>query len=559
MTPSRRAFGWGLVNAGICLLLAGPVVAGLVGILLPAFGVAPVVSAAEPGLAVFAALVAEPGLWRSIAVSGGSALVSTALAVALTALILAAAHGSRALVVAERLLAPLLAVPHAAAALGIVFLFAPSGFILRLLSPWATGFDAPPDIALLQDRNGVALTLALALKETPFLFLMALSALGQTRAAARMAVARTCGHGRMLGFLVAVWPLIYRQLKLPVLAVLAFGASVVDMALILGPTRPPTLAVRILSWLQSADLSKWLVGAAASVVMVALVAVLILVWRLGERLAGRLCLALAARGPQPAGDGALRVAALSLAALLAATMFLSFAGLFGLSFAGFWRFPDVVPAVMSPAAWVGRAPMLFSVLSQTLGVALGTAMVALPLAVALLEAERRGRTVWWVIYAPLVAPQVSFLFGLNVLLIGAGVVPGVVAVTLTHALFALPYALIALSGPWRALDPRYEALAASLGRGPVARFTRVRLPLMVRPLFVTGALCVAVSVGLYVPTQMIGGGRVVTATTEAVAAGAGGDRRLIGIFATMQLAIPLLAFTLARVMPRLLLPRWRTV
>jgi putative thiamine transport system permease protein len=56
-------------------------------------------------------------------------------------------------------------------------------------------------------------------------------------------------------------------------------------------------------------------------------------------------------------------------------------------------------------------------------------------------------------------------------------------------------------------------------------------------------------VGLYLPTQMIGGGRVETVTTEAVAAAAGGDRRLIGLLACLQLLLPFVAFTLARVVP----------
>jgi putative thiamine transport system permease protein len=48
---------------------------------------------------------------------------------------------------------------------------------------------------------------------------------------------------------------------------------------------------------------------------------------------------------------------------------------------------------------------------------------------------------------------------------------------------------------------------------------------------------------------MIGGGRVETVTTEAVAAASGGDRRLVGLFACLQLVLPFVAFALARAVP----------
>jgi putative thiamine transport system permease protein len=73
--------------------------------------------------------------------------------------------------------------------------------------------------------------------------------------------------------------------------------------------------------------------------------------------------------------------------------------------------------------------------------------------------------------------------------------------------------------------------------------------MMTVPLMVAAALSVAVSVGLYLPTQMIGGGRVETVTTEAVAAAAGGDRRLVGMLACLQLLLPFVAFALARAVP----------
>ena len=544
---ARARWTAGLLTA----LVLAPVLAGLLGVLLPALGYLPALGARDIGLDVFRRLLAEPGFWRSVGVSALSGFGATALSVLLTASILAAAYGTGALRAAERLLAPILSVPHAAAALGFVFLFAPSGFLARLVSPWPSGWDAPPDLVILNDPLGLSLLAALVVKETPFLFLMALAALPQVRAGERMAVARSLGYGPMTGFVHAVWPLVYRQLRLPILAVLAFAVSVVDMALILGPTRPPTLAVRIVGWLRAPDLDGWLMGSAGAALMVGLVVALVGLWLVLERLVGAGLASARTSGWRGQSDAPLRLALPTLAAVGVGTVFCGFAGLVLQSFAGYWPFPDLWPGTLGLGGWRERLHMAAGVLEGTLAIALGAMALALPIAVALLEAERRGARIPVLVYAPLVVPQIAFLFGLDVLAIAAGVTPGRLAVTLAHGLFVLPYALIALSGPWRALDPRFEQVAASLGAGPVRRFVAVRLPLLARPLAVAAALAVAVSVGLYLPTQMIGSGRVATVTTEAVAAASAGDRRLIGMFATLQLLIPLVAFSLARGGPML--------
>lgn len=533
--------GW-----AVKLVIVVPVAAGLLGVLLPAFGYFPAAGSAQLSLAPFAALAEWPGLARSAALSAGTAFAATALSVVAAALILAGTFGTRAMRIADRALAPLLSVPHAAAALGFAMLVAPSGLLLRALSPGITGFTAPPDIALVKDPYGLALTAALVLKETPFLVLMGIAALGQTEAPSRVALARSLGYGRMAAFLHGVWPLVYRQMRLPILAVLAFSVSVVDVALILGPTRPPTLAVRVLTALSSPDIAAWLTGSAGAVLLLALMAGLALAWAGLERAAGAAAARLRRSGRRWTQDAPARAAALALAALFAAIMAAATVALAAQSVAGYWPFPDLVPPNPSLATWAERLPQLWPALVTTLTIALGATAVAMPLAVTLLASGvRTGRA----IYVPLVVPQVAFLFGISTLSIGLGVAPGLVPVVFAHALFALPYALIALAGPWRALDPGYERLARSYGVAPWRRFVTVRLALLSRPLAVAAALSVAVSVALYVPTRLVGGGTVVTITTEAVATATGGDRRLVAILALVQLALPFAAFALARGIP----------
>ena len=52
----------------------------------------------------------------------------------------------------------------------------------------------------MQDRLGLAMTLGLVVKEIPFLFLMMLAALPQTRAAEMERMMASLGYGRIVGF-----------------------------------------------------------------------------------------------------------------------------------------------------------------------------------------------------------------------------------------------------------------------------------------------------------------------------------------------------------------------
>ena len=78
--------------------------------------------------------------------------------------------------------------------------------------------------------------------------------------------------------------------------------------------------------------------------------------------------------------------------------------------------------------------------------------------------------------------------------------------------------------------------------------------MLLHPILTAVAVGLAVSVGQYLATLLIGGGRVQTLTTEAVALASGGDRRAIGVYGLMQTAAALVPFALALLLPAYL---WR--
>ena len=527
-----------------------PIAAGLFGTVLPAFGWLPAIGGDSVSLAPWRTLLAQPGIGEAIGLTLASGFISTALSVVLVFGFCALAHGRKPGRIGRILMAPILAAPHAAMAIGLGFLIAPSGWIVRLLSPWLTGWHQPPDLATVQDPYGIALILGLLVKEVPYLLLMTIGALGQVPAVRQMEAAAALGYGRTLAWFKLVLPQVYPQVRLPIYAVLAYALSVVDMGLILGPSNPPTLSVLALRWFTSPDIRMYFPAAAAALLQLLIVLASILLWRGGEKVFARLGRRWIARGSRRTRLEPLAWLAAAAVAGLAALGVGSLADLALWSFAGGWRFPDALPAHWSTQTWSGQFETILWPLETTLLVAIVASGVALLLALACLENEQRrgvaatSRTLW-LLYVPLLVPQIAFLFGMQVLLTVSHLDGLLIAVIWSHLLFVLPYVFLSLADPWRALDKRYARTALSLGARPWRVFLRIKIPLLLRPLLIATAVGVAVSVDQYLPTLFAGAGRVVTLTTEAVTLASGGDRRFTGVFGLLQALIPLAVYGVA--------------
>ena len=548
-----------LVPIVTLLAMLGPVVAGLWGTVLPAFGHLPVAGFDGPSLDALRMLATTPGIGAAMRISVTTGLLATGISVLVVVLITGGWSGTRAFRVLERLLSPLLAVPHAAAAFGLAFLIAPSGWIVRLVSPGLTGWDRPPDVLILNDPYGLAMTAGLIIKEVPFLLLMTIAALGQVQQRRSLLVAQALGYGRLTGWLKAVFPRVYAQIRLPVYVVLAYSMSVVDVAVILGPTTPPPLSVLIVKWMGDPDLGMRLLAAAGALLQLALVVGALSVWRIGEFIVARIGLSWVIRGGRGRFDGAIRPLGLGAGALTAALIFAGLGGLLVWSFAGFWSFPNALPDSFSLRTWMRHGPDTGGAFGETFIVAMTATGLALMLVLGCLEAEHRsGRKITsrglWLLYLPLLVPQTTFLPGLQTLLLGLGADVGRSPVIAAHLVFVLPYVFLSLGDPYRAWDGRNGVTAAALGASPNRVFWQVRLPMLTRPVLVAVAVGLSVSVGQYLPTLLIGGGRVSTLTTEAVALASGGDRRAIAVYGLAQTAAALVPFALALIIPTLM---WR--
>ncbi len=546
-----------LAPAVAITFLTAPVLFGLVGVVLPAFGWLPVLGGDSLSLEPWRQLAAQPGIGMSVVVSLLAGLATTAIALTVVMLFLAGAGNGRVYQWVRRAVSPLLSMPHAAAAFGIAFLIAPSGLIARFLSPWATGWERPADLLIVHDTLGLSMMLGLVVKEIPFLLLMSLAALPQIDPARRVAVARSLGYRPVTAWLKAVAPSLYPLIRLPVYAVIAFSSSVVDVSLILGPTNPPTLAVSIIRWFQDPMLETRFLASAGAVLQLGVTGLAMGLWWLAERLVGYCVRCWIERGARAFCDSLLRFLGITLICL---AVILAAAGVVALvinSFAGFWRFPDALPQAFSLRQWNRAGPGIMQALGVTFTVGFLATAISVVLVMASLENEVRrarpsGQAAMRILYLPLIVPQIAFLFGIVTGAEAIGFRPGLALVVAGHVIFVLPYVYLSLSESYRQLDPRWVMVARTLGAGPNGAFWRVRLPMLLAPCLTAVAIGLAVSVGQYLPTQLMGAGRVPTVTTEAVALAAGGSRRIIGVWALVQALVPAVGFALALMLPRLL-------
>lgn len=540
-----------LVMGGLVL----PIFAGGVETFGAAFGYHPGLGLRAFSLDPWRQLFALPGFATSLRLTLVTGLGSTVLALLLALGFCAVLQGGRLAAHGNQMLTPILAVPHAALAIGLAFLIAPSGWIARMIAT-TLGWAMPPEIGSVNDAAGMALMLGLMVKELPFLMLVILAAQNQLPLRALLSSGQALGYGRAAIWLKLILPQLWPLIRLPVMVVQAFALSSVDMAIILGPSNPPTLAVAVTRWLSNPDLTLVLPASAGALAIAVVVLGSLGGWLLTERVLRVVGLWWVRRGSRSLWSEPLFRLASTLATASLIAGLLSLLTLILWSFAFRWSFPHLLPESWSLRSWANPANGWGRAAAISLGLALITSALSTLLAIAWLEAEDRGqrlRARWatGLIYLPLLLPQIAFLYGLNVIFLRLGISGGAIAVIWAQVLFVFPYVMIALSDPWRALDGRLIRTAASLGAGPNRRLWAVKLPSLLAPILTAAAIGFAVSIAQYLPTLFMGAGRIATLTTEAVTLSSGSDRRIIGTYAALQALLPFLAYATALAIPRL--------
>ncbi|WP_232787883.1 ABC transporter permease subunit [Paraglaciecola sp. MB-3u-78] len=506
--------------------------------LLPILGI--VVGLWPPEHITFAdieAFLGYQGLSASVFMTLFSAIFSTLISLYIAFMVYSQYHLSRRLQSFEKYLAPLLSLPHLAIALGLVFLFSDgSVFFIDSGLP----------------RKGLStLIIAIVIKEVPF-FLLIFSAIGR-----QLPIKYWLLQGQALGYQdyrcwwFLVFPALLKQSRLALLAATAYTLSAVDVSLLVGPNIPELFAVSVYRWQTSFAAGDQALAFWANALLLILLAVSVLILYGHEKLAHAGCKALATTGSrfQIGKINPVFKAWLPMLGLLTTMMVLVFA-LWSLGFN--WHSDSFAVTQLTTRLW--QDEWLFFALPLQNSWLIGVFSGLLGVASALLALElQRQKGKYWPDYYWLLAiilPQLSMVLGWQIMHIWSqgGYHSG--WIVLSHLPFTFAYAYLVLKGPFQSVEPRYELLAASFGYSPWQSWWQVRFRLLLPAIFTAFAIAFSVSIAQYIPTLMLGAGRVPTITTEAVAIGSGSQQDLIALYVLLQSILPFMAFFVAALLAR---------
>ncbi|WP_260259222.1 ABC transporter permease [Vibrio intestinalis] len=524
----------------VCIV---PVAPGLIGVSLSSFGYIPPIGLNDFSIKAYSLVFSWSGVTQSILLTLFSSIASTYLAALLCFAIIQQLWFSRHWRKVETLLSPLLALPHVAFAIGFAFLLAPTGVFARIAHEV---FNLVPNNQttawFVNDAYAVGLTLALAIKEVPFLLLMSLPILMQLNLEKTHHVASALGYSPAQMWLKIVLPQWLNKMRFALFAVIAYGAAVVDLSLILGPTNPPTFAVLVWQWFSDPDLTLLPRASAGAMVLFAIASALLLLVVGVEKLATQQL-----SKWQYSGRYGFSLPGKSFISFISALALLMLPIMMLWSFAHRWRFPDLLPSRYSLRFWQFEWQNIWPTIEQSLLLAVVTAFLALLMGIIAQEYRAKHRLALpnYIIALPMLVPQLSLLFGLQITTLYLDSDQFMLWVIWSHLFFAFPFVYLALDGPWRSYNDNFTKTALSLGKKPLYTFVMVKGRILLPALLYAWAIGASVSLAQYLPTLILGGGRVATITTEAVALSSGFDRRVTAIYALWQAILPLIFFMIS--------------
>ena len=537
-----------IVFIGMIIIL--PILFGFLGFFLPSFNYLPTLGKGELNLNYFYISMNIPGIYKSILLSIFTGLVSTALALFFSQVILLYFFKTKFYNYLKIIISPLIALPHITMAIGLIFLLSPSGLLLRSVSPWLTGFDRPPNSYLFPDEYGFFLILGLILKEIPFLILVSLSALREFSSSKFFDMGKSLQHSSFSTWFILIFPIIYKKIRLVIFIIIAFSSSVVDMSLLLAPSTPSTLSVRILQIFQSSDMDSFFIASNLSLIQLFIIIILLIVWIFFEKIIKSKFFYIFFIKITSFKSEFLKITILCFNIIL---FLLSFMGIICSILWGFsenWYFPNFFPNDLNIENFLNFYYQNKSLILISIFIPLMVSLLSISLIilwVELLDYLNITKTQFeWIIFTPLFIPQISFLIGIQSFMIFFNFSSFLIPLIFVQLFYVIPYCFIILAPAMREVKSDYIKVASSLGKNRIVRLFKIKIPLVLPSLMTSFAIGMIVSFALYVPVYFIGAGRVTTLTVEALNLALSGSKEDLGIATFFQILFPtLLLFTVA--------------
>ena len=531
-----------VISIGTLVII--PIIFGFIGFFLPSFGYFPILGKSEFNLNYFHLSFNIAGISKSIILSLFTGLVSTLLALFFSQVILLYLFKTRAYNYIKIIISPLIALPHITMAIGLIFLFSPSGLFFRVISPWLTGFDRPPNIFIMPDEYGLFLILGLILKEIPFFILVSLSALQEFSAKKIFDLGKSLQNSNFSSWCILIFPLIYKKIRFVIFIVIAFTASVVDMSLILAPSTPSTLAIRILQTYQSSDADSLFIASNLALIQLFIITILLLFWMVLEKIVSyKLSFIFFMKILSFKTFFIKKIVILSSVILF----FLSILGIISSLIWGLsanWYFPNFFPKSLTLDVFTNFYNENKSIIFISIFISFIVSLISSLLTIIWVELieilKMKKIYLEWIIFIPLFIPQISFLIGLQSFIILFDFDSYLLPLIIIQLFYVIPYSFIILAPSLREIKKEIIIVATSLGKNRLQRLLSIKIPIVMSSLLTSFAIGMLVSFSLYTPVYFFGGGRITTLTVEALNLALSGSRQDLGVATFFQIIIPIL-------------------
>ncbi|GAA0207230.1 ABC transporter permease subunit [Cytobacillus oceanisediminis] len=262
-------------------------VGGLAQAVAQSLGHQPLVGDSQWSLDAYRSAANDPAVRSSLALTLRIGFLATTIATVLgvaAALLVRRLGAGRAWMTG--LFQSTLAVPHLVAALCITLLLSPSGSISRLAATVGVVEDQQDFPAITQDAFGWGIIAEYVWKETPFIAVITLAAMGASLSRLED-VSRTLGAGRWQRLRHVTIPLIAAPVGAAAVLVLAFTMGSYEVPLLLGRPFPAPLSVVTFQEYSDTDLTARPRAMAVAVLLAGMTLVVALLYLLVLRTLGR--------------------------------------------------------------------------------------------------------------------------------------------------------------------------------------------------------------------------------------------------------------------------------
>ena len=429
-------------------------------------------------------------------------------------------------------------------AVGISYLFASSGFIFRIYHSYFLEYDRPQNSNLFPDDYGLFLILGLVLKETPFFLLMSINILSQFPSKKYFDLSRTFNNTPMTAWFFFIFPFIYKKLKVSVIIVIIYSASVVDMAYILAPSTPSTISIRILDLFQTPDVNNLAIASCLSLFQFLLILVLISIWVLVENFCKQTFLLNFYLKIFPKKskilENILFIISTNLFLISLLCIFLSCMW----SLTETWNFPNLMPTKLSTDNYTNFIDNFSISIWNTVLIGLTVSLLSCFIILTWLEITDlinfKIKYLEFIFFIPIFIPELSFLLGINFLLIQNNLNGNIWSLIWIETLYVIPYAYLILMPAYRGINKNYIHNAKMLQKSNIKIFFSIKVLLILRTIFLVLGIGALVSIALYTPVYFIGDNQISTLSIEIINFSFSANRKNIGISSVLQMILPLI-------------------